>query len=139
MLDRSIVCYLRVLEAHGAWPSTRRGKLIRPCTCENNKPSLALRDFAVLLWPSEPPHFLFHSSALAAQGSVLSSPSLRAFSPSQPCAIFSKPRALVLRAGPALSSPSPVLSALVLRASYSWCTHEFYSAHTHGTRAFMHV
>ena len=49
VLDRSLACYLRVLEAHGPRPSACRGKLIRPCTCENNKPSLALRDFAVLL------------------------------------------------------------------------------------------
>ena len=87
VLDRSLTCVTRdcstarlhvtcecwKLEssAHGPQPSARRSKLIRPytcsrpCTCEN-KPSLALRDFAVLLWPSEPPRFLFRCSGIRA-------------------------------------------------------------------------
>ena len=110
VLDRSLA---RVLEAHGPRPSAsaRRGKLIRPCTCENNKPSLALRDFAVLLWPSDPPRFLF---LLCTRCS-----GIRALFSEPPC-FFSEPAPrYLLRAPCSLLSSSESAPRSLLRAPCS--------------------
>ena len=146
VLDPSLACYSRVLDhslacvtcdcssarsrvtcecwklessAHWPRPSARRGKLI--CTSLAG-PARTCDHRSHSLFCSGPPSL--RAFCFTAHGSVLSSPSLRALSPSRPRAIFSESHALILRAGPALSSPSPMLSALVIRTSYSRCTRE---------------
>ena len=100
-------CWKLESSAHGPRPSARRGKLIRTSLAGPARVTIA-RALTVLLWPSEPPRFLFRCSWIRALFSeppcffsepapryLLQAPCSRP--PSRPRALFSEPRALCSR------------------------------------------
>ena len=152
MLDRSLACVTcacstarsRVTcecwklesSAHGPRPSARRGKLIRTSLAGPARVIIA-RALTVLLWPSEPPCFLFRCSWIR----TLFSEPPRFFSEPAPRYLLRAPcsRPPRRRARALLRAPCSLLSSSEPRtrgalASYSARTRESERSHSRNTR-----